>query len=142
MKWRFKIMKQRAAAKKPTEKIAKPELDPEDKAEKDLESLIEKGKREAKADAKKRREKEKRESLRAKASLGTFTSNQDEPDLFQALGGLDVDELGVEESDDDDDEDEELNVEWLPSDDDERYDRMDQELGMSYKEQKEKERMA
>merc|ERR1719199_189669 len=133
MKWRFKIMKQRAAAKKPTEKIAKPELDPEDKAEKDLESLIEKGKREAKADAKKRREKEKREMLRAKASLGTFTSNQDEPDLFQTGQDVDVDDLGVELSDEEDEEDKDLNVEWLPSDD-ERYDRMDEELGMSYKE--------
>merc|ERR1719428_678592 len=142
IKWRFKFLKQRAMAKTPSEKPAKPEISAEDKAEKDLEALIEKGKWEEKADKKKRREKEKREALRAKASLGTFTSNQDEPDLFQGLADdVDADDLDVELSDDDDEEDEELNVEWLPSDD-ERYDRMDEELGESYKAQKEKERMA
>merc|ERR1719473_2683216 len=142
IKWRFKFLKQRAMAKTPSEKPAKPEISAEDKAEKDLETLIEKGKREEKADKKKRREKEKREALRAKASLGTFTSNQDEPDLFQGLeDDVDADDLDVELSDDDDEEDEELNVEWLPSDD-ERMDRMEEELGMSYKAQKEKERMA
>jgi AdoMet-dependent rRNA methyltransferase SPB1 len=142
IKWRFKFLKQRAVEKKAgVEKVPKMEISEEDKAEKDLETLIEKGKREAKADAKKRREKEKREALRAKASLGTFTSNQDEPDLFQGIEDVDVEDLDVERSDDDDEEDEELNVEWLPSDD-ERYERMDEELGQSYKAQKEKERMA
>merc|ERR1719453_2921249 len=104
IKWRFKFLKQRAVAKKSsTEKLAKPEITEEDKAEKELESLIEKGKREAKADAKKRREREKRESLRAKASLGTFTSNQDEPDLFQGVEDVDVEDLDVELSDEEDD---------------------------------------
>merc|ERR1719421_2102173 len=142
MKWRFKILRARDAERPKSIRPAKPEETEEDKRDRELNAALERTTREERAAVKRKSEKAKKEALRAKASLGTFASEQNEPDLFQArdLGFTALEDAPMPDlTEESESEEEDAGVEPILSDD-ERLERMEREMQEGYVHDKERER--
>merc|ERR1719247_3202620 len=142
MKWRFKILRARDSERPKSVRPAKAEETEEDKRDRELNAALERTTREERAAVKRKHEKAKKEAMRAKASLGTFATEQNEPDLFQArdLGFKALEDAPAPDlTDESESEEEDAGVEPLLSDD-ERLERMEREMQEGYVHDKEREK--
>merc|ERR1719453_805979 len=81
IKWRFKILRKEAGEKKVVKVVKTVTEDPEEVAERQLNDILERKTAEERAALKRKREKDKRQAMRMKASLGGHVDVFD-PDLF------------------------------------------------------------